>query len=330
MTSKMESAHPFEQLSPDWVMSAVEQLGYTCSGHVMALGSYENRVYQVGLINQVGLLDQDTPIIIKFYRPDRWSEAQIQEEHDFSFEAADHDILVVTPIKNDAGQSVFKYQGFMLAVFPRKGGHSPELDYQDNLSIMGRTLARLHNIGASKQFEHRPHLNAQTFGHDIVNYVAEHHIPFEHKSSYLAVTEQILGMAEQQLSNAQNIRVHGDLHVGNILLRDDLAHLVDFDDSRMAPAIQDIWMLLSGNSDEQQAQLQKIIAAYNEFRDFPHHELHMIESLRSLRMIHHTGWIARRWNDPAFPVAFPWFEDFNYWTHHIQDLQTQLNALQQS
>ncbi len=330
----MTSEHPFNVLSPDWVLDAVESLGHEflkheilgheCSGHVMALGSYENRVYQVGLVNQ------EQPIIVKFYRPDRWSEAQIQEEHDFSFEAADHDIPVVTPIKNKAEQSVFTYQGFMVAVFPRKGGYAPELDYQDNLAIMGRTLARLHNIGASKKFEHRPTLNAQTFGREVVDFVAEHHLPFEHKSSYLSVCNQIIEHAKNKLKNAHNIRVHGDLHVGNIIMRDDMAHLVDFDDSRMAPAIQDIWMLLSGNESEQQAQLKKIIAAYNEFRDFPINELNMIESLRSLRMIHHAGWIARRWNDPAFPVAFPWFEDHYFWGNHIQDLQKQLNALLQN
>ncbi len=324
MTTDTASAHPFEQLSPDVVMAAVEQLGYQCSGHVFALGSYENRVYQIGLIGQ------DSPIIVKFYRPDRWTEAQIQEEHDFSFEAQEQDIPVVTPVKDNAGQSVFSYQGFLIAVFPRKGGYAPELDYQDNLAIMGRTLARLHNIGASKTFQHRPTLDVQSFGQETVDFVAEHHLPFEHKTSYLSVCNKIIEHAESTLKNAHNIRVHGDLHVGNIIMRDDMAHLVDFDDARMAPAIQDIWMLLSGNKNEQQAQLQKIIAAYTEFRDFPHHELHMIESLRALRMIHHSGWIARRWNDPAFPVAFPWFADFNYWTHHIQDLQTQLNVMQKN
>ena len=317
----MTNPHPYEELTPDTVLNAIESQGHYVNGSVTALNSYENRVYQVGI-------DQNEPLIVKFYRPERWSQTQIQEEHDFCFEIQTHDIPVVTPLQDSEGQSLFRYQGFLFALFPRKGGYAPELDHQDNLTIMGRTLARLHNIGAQHSFKHRPELNAQTFGQDAIDYVAEHFIPFEHKSAYTTVCKEIMLCVSEQLKGAKNIRVHGDLHIGNILLREDIPNLVDFDDSRSAPAIQDIWMLLSGNEQEQQIQLQKIKTAYSEFRDFPHNELSMIESLRTLRMIHHTAWLARRWQDPAFPPAFPWFDTHQFWAQHVADLSQQLHTLQ--
>ncbi|VAW45556.1 YihE protein, required for LPS synthesis [hydrothermal vent metagenome] len=315
------SHHPFDRLTPDTILDALEAQGFEVDGCVTALNSYENRVYQIGI-------DQGQPLIVKFYRPDRWNQAQIQEEHDFCFAVEAHDIPVVIPLKNSTGDSIYQFEGFDFTVFPRKGGYAPELDYQDNLAIMGRTLARLHNVGAQQPFKHRPTLNAQTFGQDCIDFVAQNFIPFEHKSAYLAVAENIMAVVTEKLQTAKNIRVHGDLHIGNILLRDDIPNLVDFDDSRSAPAIQDIWMLLSGDDQEQQIQLQKIIGAYSEFRDFPYSELVMIESLRTLRMIHHTAWLARRWEDPAFPPAFPWFDTHQFWAQHVSDLHQQLNELE--
>jgi len=321
------SNHPFDRLTPDTILDALETQGFHVDGRVTALNSYENRVYQIG----IEAVDNElaAPLIAKFYRPERWTLAQIQEEHDFCFEIEAHDIPVVSPLKNASGLSIYSYEGFDFAVFPRKGGYAPELDYQNNLAIMGRTLARLHNVGAQQPFKHRPSLNAQTFGHDCIDFVAEHFIPFEHKSAYLSVCNNIMGIVSAKLENAKNIRVHGDLHIGNILLRDDIPNLVDFDDSRSAPAIQDIWMLLSGEPNEQEIQLQKIIAAYSEFRDFPFQELPMIESLRTLRMVHHTAWLARRWQDPAFPPAFPWFDTHQFWAQHVADLNQQLMTLNQ-
>ncbi len=314
---KSPKSHPFDCLTPDTILDAVESQNFVVNGRVMVLNSYENRVYQVG-IEQTDKAPAN-PLIVKFYRPERWNQAQIQEDHDFCYEIEAQDIPVVT---------IYQFEDFKFAVFPRKGGYAPELDYQDNLAIMGRTLARLHNVGAQQAFKYRPTLDAQTFGQDSIDYVAEHFIPFEHKPAYLAVTENIMALVSEKLKGATNIRVHGDLHIGNILLRDDIPNLVDFDDARMAPAIQDIWMLLSGDNNEQQIQLQKIIQAYSEFRDFPYAELKMIESLRTLRLIHHTAWLARRWQDPAFPPAFPWFDSHQFWPQHVADLQQQLNALQ--
>ena len=319
------STHPFDRLTPDTILDALESQNFHVDGRVTALNSYENRVYQVGI--EAVNTEQADPLIAKFYRPARWNRPQIQEEHDFCFAIEAHDIPVVSPLKNASGDSIFTYEDFDFALFPRKGGYAPELDYQDNLAIMGRTLARLHNVGAQQKFKHRPELNAQTFGQESIDFVAEHFIPFEHKSAYLAVCNNIMVIITDKLQGATNIRVHGDLHIGNILLRDDIPNLVDFDDSRSAPAIQDIWMLLSGEPHEQEIQLQKIIAAYSEFREFPFQELPMIESLRTLRMIHHTAWLARRWQDPAFPPAFPWFDTHQFWGQHVADLQQQLNAL---
>ncbi|MGJ8662741.1 MAG: serine/threonine protein kinase [Marinicella sp.] len=313
--------HPFDLLSPDLILDAMESQGFVIDGRVSALNSFENRVYQIGL-------EDSEPVIAKFYRPNRWTQDQIQEEHDFSFEAHEHDLPIVTPLKNPKGESLYTFEGFVFSLFPRKGGHAPELDHQDNLAIMGRTLARLHNVGSQKKFVHRTQLDANTFGHSCVTYVAEQFIPMEHKTTYLNLASQIMPLIEEKLIDAQPIRVHGDLHIGNILMRDEIPNLVDFDDSRAAPAIQDIWMLLSGEPPEQQTQLQKIIQAYDEFRAFPFNELTMIESLRTLRMIHHTAWLARRWDDPAFPPAFPWFNSHNFWGQHIIDLQHQLEALQ--
>lgn len=313
--------HPFDSLTPELILDAIQNQGFTVDGRVNALNSFENRVYQIGLLDQA-------PIIAKFYRPQRWSAAQIQEEHDFCVEIKRHDIPVVTPIQNEQGDSLFQHQGFCFSLFPQQGGHALELDQPKHLAIMGRTLARLHRIGATHTFQHRPALDVNSFGHDCMTQVAKQFIPPEFQSHYRQLAAEILPLIAEQLQDAKPIRVHGDLHVGNILLREDIPHLVDFDDARNAPAIQDIWMLLSGTNDEQQLQLDTIIGAYQEFRDFPFQELTMIEALRTLRLIHHTAWLARRWDDPAFPPAFPWFNSSSHWQQHLHDLAHQLAQLQ--
>ena len=314
--------HPFEKLTPELIMDAIEVQGFECTGSVFALNSYENRVYQIGIEGEKKTL------IAKFYRPNRWSVEEIQEEHDFTFELAEHEIPVITPIKSANDKSLFKYQDFSFALFSQIGGYAPELDHKENLEIMGRMLARLHLIGEEKLFKHRPKLDIITFGQDSVDFVSNNFIPFEHKSNYDTTCKNLIELMQPKLEGCKNIRVHGDLHIGNILMRDDIPFLVDFDDSRLAPAIQDIWMLLSGEEQEQKVQLQKVINAYQEFRDFPFNEISMIESLRTLRMLHHCAWLARRWDDPAFETAFPWFDQNSYWMQHIQDLHNQIDALQ--
>jgi Ser/Thr protein kinase RdoA (MazF antagonist) len=313
--------HPFDKLTPDLILDAIESQGIYCNGSVFALNSYENRVYQVGIEDEI------KPVIAKFYRPDRWSENQILEEHDFCFELESHEISVISPIKINE-KSLFEFEDFQFSLFPKTGGYAPELDHKENLSIMGRMLARLHTIGESTSFKFRPTLNLDSFGQDSADFVSSQFIPMEHKSSYDKVTKQLLELMKPKLQKSNNIRVHGDLHIGNILLRDEIPYLVDFDDSRSAPAIQDIWMLLSGEDEEQKIQLQKIITAYQEFRPFPFNEIDMIESLRTLRMMHHCAWLARRFDDPAFPDAFGWFDTNSYWHQHINDLNNQIELIE--
>ncbi|NVK21553.1 MAG: serine/threonine protein kinase [Kangiellaceae bacterium] len=316
--------HPFEKLTPDFVLDAVESFGYVSDGRMLTLNSYENRVYQIGI-------EDKEPIIAKFYRPNRWSTIQILEEHQFCDELVEHELPVVAPIKID-GQSLFHYQGFDIAFFKRRGGYAPELDNLDNLFTMGRFLGRIHAIGKAKSYQCRPTLDVDGFGRDSVDYIIEHAVPMELKTAYQTLAEDVLGQIYSIWNDygaVETIRTHGDCHPGNILWRDDNPHFVDFDDSRMAPAVQDIWMLLSGDRSSQLSQLSEIIDGYQEFCDFNSRELRLVECLRTLRMLHHSAWIAQRWQDPAFPQAFPWFNSMNYWEQQILDLRVQFAELQE-
>jgi len=320
-----EKQHPFHTLTPNFIMDAVESQGYRCDCRTSALNSYENRVYQVGI-------EEGKPLIAKFYRPGRWSDAQIMEEHRFSLELAEHELSVVAPCLNEAGESLFHYRGFRFALYPRQGGHAPEFDNDENLLILGRMLGRIHSIGAVRPFEHRPALESRAFGYDSVALISERFIPQEYRVSYEAVTKQLLQAIDEAFASVPQLRylrTHGDCHAGNILWRDDAPHFVDFDDARMAPAVQDLWMMLSGDRPRQLAQLAQLIKGYSEFRDFHPAELRLIEALRALRMLHYSAWLARRWDDPAFPIAFPWFNTVRYWGEHILQLREQLSALEE-
>jgi Ser/Thr protein kinase RdoA (MazF antagonist) len=319
-----DNPHPFSSLTPDFILDAIESLGYWSDGRSFALNSYENRVYQVGI-------EGAEPLIAKFYRPGRWSDEQILEEHQFCFELAEQELPVVAPMVKD-GTSLFHVGGFRLALFPRKGGHAPELDNPDNLYILGRLLARFHLVGAAKPFQHRPTIDLQSYGCDSVEFISEHFIPMELKRSYDTLTADLLKLMQQiidRVGPVRHLRVHGDCHGGNMLWRDDAPHFVDFDDARMAPAIQDLWMLLSGSRNEQLAQLSEIVDGYSEFNDLQLKELQLIEVMRTLRMMHYAAWLARRWEDPAFPHSFPWFNSVRYWSEHILELREQFSALQE-
>jgi Ser/Thr protein kinase RdoA (MazF antagonist) len=321
--SEHDSAHPFERLTPSFLMDAVETKGFWCDGRTFPLNSYENRVYQVGI-------EDNQPLIAKFYRPNRWSREQILEEHEFCFELAEQELPIVTPLRNEEGNTLFEYEGFMFSLFPRRGGHAPELDNMDNLFILGRLLGRMHRIGAVKPFQHRPSITTQNFGHDSAELISERFIPRALKPAYDSITKDLLDKITEitaDCGSLENIRVHGDCHSGNMLWRDDAPHFVDFDDARMAPAMQDIWMLLSGDRFEQTAQLSEIVEGYNEFNDFKSSELRMIEVLRSLRIMHYSAWLAKRWDDPAFPHSFSWFNTERYWGEHVLELREQLAIL---
>ncbi|TVQ66611.1 MAG: serine/threonine protein kinase [Oceanospirillales bacterium] len=320
------SSHPFETLTPDFILDAIEAQGFLSDGRILALNSYENRVYQVGIEGEV-------PIIAKFYRPGRWSDAQILEEHQFCYELEEQELSVVTPLKNSQGDSLLNYQEFRLALFPRRGGRAPDLDNPDHLYQLGNTLGRMHQVGAAKPFIERPALDLASFGYNSIELIARDFMPASLREAYLSLTSDLMQKIEeafQRFDDIKSIRVHGDCHGGNLLWRDDLAHFVDFDDARMAPAMQDLWMLLSENERHQrELQLAEVLAGYQEFADFDPRELHLVEPLRTLRMLHYSAWLARRWEDPAFPLSFPWFNTERYWGEHILQLREQLSALQE-
>ena len=315
--------HPFDSLSPDLLIDAVESVGFISDGRLLALNSYENRVYQVGI-------EEQTPMIAKFYRPERWSREQIIEEHEFCFDLVEQELPIVAPWCSASGDSLHQYGGFSFALFQRKGGHAPELDNLDNLFILGRLTGRIHGVGAVRPFQHRPVLDSQSFGWQSYQLISEAFIPSELRLAYDSLALDILKKIDQILAEygaIKRIRVHGDCHSGNILWRDDNPHFVDFDDARMAPAIQDLWMLLSGDRNEQTVQIAELIEGYSEFYDFDLRELKLIEVLRTLRIMNYSAWIARRWSDPAFPRAFSWFNSARYWSDHILELREQLAAL---
>ena len=315
-------SHPFALLTPDTVLDAVESLGFVSDARTLALNSYENRVMQIGI-------EDGQPLIAKFYRPERWTDAAILEEHTFSLELAERDIPVIPPMQID-GRTLFEFAGFRFSLFKRFGGRAPELDNPDHLLMLGRLLGRLHAVGAMRPFEHRPELTVQTFGHDSIAWLREHDsVPENLRPAYFSVADDLLARVDDIYRDnpCQTIRLHGDLHVGNLLWRDESLYMVDLDDCRQGPAVQDLWMMLSGERDQRQAQLAELVDGYNEFHDFDPRQLPLIESLRSLRLIHYSAWLARRWHDPAFPMHFPWFASERYWADQILTLREQRAAL---
>lgn len=317
--------HPYEHLTPDLVLDAVESDGYLSDARILALNSYENRVYQVGIENQA-------PLIAKFYRPQRWSDEQIQEEHRFTQELHALEISVVPPLPDTTDNTLRTYQGFRFALYPRAGGHAPNLDDADTLLTLGRTLGRIHALGQTRPFAHRPALNVRTFALDSYAFLlANHVIPPSLRTAYQTLGQDLLARCEAAFERIPYtpIRLHGDCHPGNILWRNEVPHFVDFDDARNGPAVQDLWMLLSGARPQQTAQLSELLEGYREFCDFDLAELGLIEALRTLRIMHYSAWLAHRWSDPAFPQHFPWFNTERYWGEHILELREQLAALQE-
>jgi Ser/Thr protein kinase RdoA (MazF antagonist) len=311
--------HPYDRLSPELIMDAVESQGYLSDARLLALNSYENRVYQVGI-------EDAKPLIAKFYRPGRWSVAQIQEEHDFSHELVEADISVVPPLRNAQGETLHEHEGFHFALFERRGGHSPELDNLDNLLVLGRTLGRIHAVGRSRPFQHRIAITPQRMAIESYQFLSEHFIPADLRTAYVSLAEDLVERITGVYRDVKEIRTHGDCHVGNILWRDNTAHFVDLDDCCSAPAVQDLWMLLSGDRPQQCLQMSELVEGYREFCDFNTAELAWVEALRTMRIMHYAAWLGRRWNDPAFPRNFPWFGDGRFWSTHILELREQLAA----
>lgn len=314
----------YQDLTPDRLLNAVESIGLRCDGRMLALNSYENRVYQLGI-------EDGAPVIVKFYRPNRWSDEAILEEHAFTLELADREIPVVAPLVDEAGHTLHEFEGFRFALFPRHAGRTPELDDPDTLEWMGRFIGRIHAVGAITPFLHRPTLDIESFGDEPFHFLMGHgFIPLDLELSYRSVAEDVLARVREcyaQTAGITTLRLHGDCHAGNILWTEAGPHFVDFDDCRMGPAIQDLWMLLSGDRAAMNAQLLYVIDGYSEFYDFNPAELRLVEALRSLRIIHYSGWLARRWEDPAFKMAFPWFNTQHYWQNQILALREQMAAL---
>ena len=316
------TGHPFDTLTPDAVIDAIESTGRTSDLRIFALNSYENRVYQVGI-------EGGAPLIVKFYRPERWSEEAIREEHDFTRELLEAELPVVAPMADERGDTLLRFGEFRFALFPRVGGHVPDLDQPEQLLSLGRILGRMHAIGASRPFAHRPRVDIESYAETSWRLIAAHFIPPDLEAPYRSLCEALVQKLRERFrpDEATLIRTHGDLHPGNILARDGALCLVDLDDCRSAPAIQDLWMLLSGDRHERLAQLAEIVDGYEEFNDFPGAQLPLVESLRTLRLMHHAAWLAARWHDPAFPRYFPWFNTPRYWSEHILELREQLAAL---
>jgi len=315
---------PFADLDPDRILHAVESLGLRCDGRVLALNSYENRVYRIGM--------EDGPArVAKFYRPGRWTDEAIGEEHAFSAELRAADLSVVPPLVLD-GQTLHHFEGHRFALFEMRGGHAPELGQRDVLTHLGRVLGRMHAVGAARGFRHRGVIGIESHGEDPVHYLLEEGwLPPELEDNFERLAEALFDAMDdcyERAGESPMLRLHGDCHPGNILWRDDQAHFVDLDDCLTGPAVQDLWML-AGRREDSREPWRWLLEGYETFRAFDRRQLHLVEPLRTLRLLHHNAWIARRWHDPAFPVAFPWFEAPRHWESVITQMQEQLAALQE-
>ncbi len=310
----------YQGLDPMQILGAVESRGYLCDGRLLALNSYENRVYQVGL-------EEQQPLIAKFYRPHRWSDDTILEEHAFSWELAEAEIPVVAPIRDQNGDTLFRHGLFRFALFPRSGGRAPELDDLDQLAQLGRLLGRIHKVAETREFKHRPALTIESFGVESYQFVLECGLmPSDLETAYRSLAEDLIKRIRwcyERAGELHLIRLHGDCHPGNILITDQGPHIVDLDDIRTGPATQDLWMFLAGDRNERTIGLDALLEGYTQFCNYPARELHLIEALRTLRLLYYYAWLARRWHDPAFPRAFPWFNNQRSWEQHILDLREQ-------
>jgi len=317
-----ENSQDFYQLTPDEVLNALESVGFEPQAALLALNSYENRVYQ--------FRDYDNnKFVVKFYRPQRWSDEQILEEHLFTQQLSKAEIPVVAPIEID-GQTLFKFDNFRFAVFENKGGRSPNLDDKDTLIWLGRFIGRIHLLGESQNFEHRPTLSWQNFAKDSMQYLLHNDfLPSHIYEAYRTTSELIVNYCQSTFDDfgpINAIRLHGDCHPSNVMWTESGPHFVDFDDSRMGPAIQDLWMLVTDNENRYQWNL--LIEGYEDFREFDDRELMLVEPLRAMRMLHYSAWLARRWSDPSFKHNFPWFNSTRYWEDQVLSLKEQLAMLQ--
>lgn len=315
-----EDHDSYRHLAPSQILDAVESIGLECDGRIFALNSYENRVYQVGI-------EDTNPVVAKFYRPMRWSDEAILEEHTFTVELLEHDIPVVAPLADENGVTLHHHRGFRFAVYPRQGGRPPEPDRPEHLVQLGRFIGRMHNVGATRLFISRPDLDLDRLGRNASEYLLVNgFIPPDLETAYSTLCDDLdrrIRNCVERAGDYRTIRLHGDCHHSNILWFKDCPVILDFDDSRNGPAVQDLWMFLSGERSYAAARLSDLLEGYTGFREFDARELHLVEALRSMRIMNYAAWIARRWDDPAFPLAFPQFNTRRYWEDHILTLREQ-------
>jgi Ser/Thr protein kinase RdoA (MazF antagonist) len=314
---------PYATLTPDRILDALDRVGIRGDGRLLALNSYENRVY---LVHR----DEDAPVVVKFYRRGRWSDEQIGEEHSFVAELVEREVPAVAPLVLQ-GLTLHHDADLRFAVYPRRGGRSPELDDRRTLTWLGRFIGRIHAVGKARRFAHRPALDIASFGDEPRAFLLDRDwIPQDLREAYATVSQMALAGVRacfRRAGDVASLRLHGDCHASNVLWTDDGPHFVDFDDARTGPAIQDLWMLLSGDRTAMTRQLGDLLAGYEDFATLDRRELHLVEALRTLRLVHYAAWIARRWDDPAFPAAFPWFDTHRYWQDRILELREQVAAM---
>jgi len=319
----------FYDLNPDRILDAVETLGHRCTGRCLALNSMENRVYEIEIDDS----STDSGVsyaIAKFYRPGRWSAEQILEEHRFLLDLRAQDIPCIAPLLDEDGETLHEMEecGIFYTLFPRQGGRNPDELQPEQLQRLGRLLARVHQVGGQGTAPNRISLEPETYGLSSLDYLLENEIiPEDLEDDYADSVEEICELSYPLFDNCQPQRIHGDCHLGNVLWRQDEIYLVDFDDMVNGPCIQDLWLLAPGRDPESRMQLNEMISAYQEMRNFDHASLRLIEPLRALRYIHFSAWMAKRWADPAFPQAFPHYGTRHYWMEQVQDLTECLDLI---
>ena len=322
----MTDSKPFSSLTPDHILDAVEDAGLRCDGNLLALNSFENRVWQVGQ-------EEGPPVVVKFYRAGRWTDEAIREEHAYTLELAAREIPVVAPMRLAGGGTLHHVEDLRFAVYPRRGGRAPELEDPQVLEWIGRFMGRIHAVGALQPFVERPTLDIDRFGEASVDLILDsERIPETLEDTWCSVAEHALDAVRAAFERAgpvRQIRLHGDCHAGNVLWTPEGPHFVDFDDACTGPAVQDLWMLLSGDEQAMARQLDHVLDGYEDFASFDPRERHLIEALRTLRLLHFAAWLTRRWDDPAFPAAFPWFDQPRYWEEHILALREQIALMQE-
>ncbi len=334
--SDANPSQPFADLTPHAVLDALANVGLHGDGRLMQLNSYENRVFQVAL-------EDGSTVVAKFYRPGRWSDAQILEEHGFALELERAEVPVVAPLVLNTPRTGATLQclgdpptlardGLLrYAVAPRRAGRAPDLDDVDTLTRIGRFIGRMHAVARQGHFHERRPLNVMTLGRAPREWLLQHNrVASSASASWAKASQRALDIAQERfdaMADVRRIRVHGDCHPGNLLWTPQGPHCVDLDDATTAPAVQDLWMLLSGEAFEARRQIAVLLEGYEDFCDFDRRELLLIEPLRTLRMIHHGAWLAERFDDPAFPIAFPWFGSPSYWAEQTQYLLTQIDAM---